>query len=133
MGNLLGPSAFVERLCPEGMRYGFTNPFDEALAEEFGGDEAPVGPGPVAAALDHRGDARALLDGGGVGKALSVLAEGSEESWGQCGARARQGCEDLEVGQLGTAVGDSGVEVSNGTTRRSYPPRPSGSRCAVFG
>lgn len=57
---------------------GFAGPLDEGLPEEARGDEAPVGPTPIAAALDHRSNACAFLHGGRVGEALSVFAEGGD-------------------------------------------------------
>src|SRR5512140_1454251 len=99
VGNALGLPAFVESLGPERVGDGLAGPLDEGLAEESGGDEAPVRPGLVAAAFDDRRDTGALLHRSGVGKTVTVLAEGGEKSRCQGSAGTGQRGEDLEVGQ----------------------------------
>jgi len=71
------------------------DPFDEGLAEECWGDEAPVSPRLVSAALDDGGDAGAFLDGSGVGETVSVLAEGGEKPGRQSGASTVAAAERL--------------------------------------
>ena len=65
----------VKGVGPEGARNGLPDPFDEGLAEEGGAAIAPVDGGLVATAFGDRRHAGVLLQRGGVGEALTALAE----------------------------------------------------------
>ena len=114
VGHVLRAAAVIEGLGPEGMGNALSDPFDEGLAEEGRANETPVGPRLVAAALDDGSDTRALLHGGGIGEAVSVLAEGREESGRERGASAGQRREYSVIRQLGGPGVNLGIETGDG-------------------
>src|SRR5262249_50023328 len=72
-GRVVGRAAsallVVEGARPEGLRDGLAGPLDEGLSSELGGNEAPVDPSGLAAALGDWSDTGVFLDGVGAGEA----------------------------------------------------------------
>ena len=64
----------------------------------------------VSAAFGDRGDAGVLLEGGGIGESVALLAEGGQEARGEDGASAREVFEEVEVREPSTSLRDLRVE-----------------------
>ena len=97
----------VEGASPERVRDGAGDPLDEGLAKEGRARPAPVDPVLVAAAFGDGRDAGVLLEGGGVGEALALLAEGGEQACREDAAGTGQICEETRSREAADSDGRS--------------------------
>src|SRR5579864_2686563 len=96
---------------PERTRDRLPGPLDHALTGKGGALPSPMHPGFLSAALGDRGDTGALLELGGVGVAIALLAEGGEQSRPQDSPCSGQRLEQRIVRERVSDSGDFGIEA----------------------